>query len=158
MAYLFTRGIDIQAVNVVINFDFPKNSETYLHRVDSLYYSENKDSMTLLHSMEKKTWIANSFCSTSITHDRVARGAQWTARGVRWTARWDGHREDMCRSRMGRANNSWDKGSTSRKQGTPSTFMEMDVGAGRATRIAERELLGDVECGLGDGCQRSKEA
>eukprot|EP00996_Jenningsia_fusiforme_P001100 NODE_2004_length_1326_cov_92.252937_g1820_i0.p1 GENE.NODE_2004_length_1326_cov_92.252937_g1820_i0~~NODE_2004_length_1326_cov_92.252937_g1820_i0.p1 ORF type:complete len:414 (+),score=60.47 NODE_2004_length_1326_cov_92.252937_g1820_i0:69-1244(+) len=30
---LFTRGIDIQAVNVVINFDFPKNSETYLHRI-----------------------------------------------------------------------------------------------------------------------------
>jgi ATP-dependent RNA helicase DDX6/DHH1 len=30
---LLTRGIDIQAVNVVINFDFPKTSETYLHRV-----------------------------------------------------------------------------------------------------------------------------
>lgn len=30
---LFTRGIDIQSINVVINFDFPKNSETYLHRV-----------------------------------------------------------------------------------------------------------------------------
>jgi len=30
---LFTRGIDIQSVNVVINFDFPKNAETYLHRV-----------------------------------------------------------------------------------------------------------------------------
>ncbi|CAE1255531.1 DDX6 [Acanthosepion pharaonis] len=30
---LFTRGIDIQAVNVVINFDFPKYSETYLHRI-----------------------------------------------------------------------------------------------------------------------------
>lgn len=30
---LFTRGIDIQAVNVVINFDFPKSAETYLHRV-----------------------------------------------------------------------------------------------------------------------------
>jgi ATP-dependent RNA helicase DDX6/DHH1 len=30
---LITRGIDIQSVNVVINFDFPKNSETYLHRV-----------------------------------------------------------------------------------------------------------------------------
>jgi ATP-dependent RNA helicase DDX6/DHH1 len=28
-----TRGIDIQAVNVVINFDFPKNAETYLHRI-----------------------------------------------------------------------------------------------------------------------------
>ncbi|CAG9314961.1 unnamed protein product [Blepharisma stoltei] len=30
---LCTRGIDIQTVNVVINFDFPKNAETYLHRI-----------------------------------------------------------------------------------------------------------------------------
>mmetsp|Transcript_33738 Transcript_33738/g.53642 ORF Transcript_33738/g.53642 Transcript_33738/m.53642 type:complete len:458 (-) Transcript_33738:105-1478(-) len=30
---LFTRGIDIESVNIVINFDFPKNSETYLHRI-----------------------------------------------------------------------------------------------------------------------------
>lgn len=30
---LFTRGIDIPSVNVVINFDFPRNSETYLHRI-----------------------------------------------------------------------------------------------------------------------------
>lgn len=30
---LFTCGIDIQAVNVVINFDFPKIAETYLHRI-----------------------------------------------------------------------------------------------------------------------------
>mmetsp|Transcript_11970 Transcript_11970/g.18082 ORF Transcript_11970/g.18082 Transcript_11970/m.18082 type:complete len:577 (+) Transcript_11970:307-2037(+) len=30
---LFTRGIDIPSVNVVVNFDFPKNSETYLHRI-----------------------------------------------------------------------------------------------------------------------------
>jgi ATP-dependent RNA helicase DDX6/DHH1 len=30
---LLTRGIDIQSVNVVINFDFPKNSESYLHRI-----------------------------------------------------------------------------------------------------------------------------
>ncbi|ONM05270.1 DEAD-box ATP-dependent RNA helicase 8 [Zea mays] len=35
---LFTRGIDIQAVNVVINFDFPKTSETYLHRVPFLSF------------------------------------------------------------------------------------------------------------------------
>lgn len=33
IADLFTRGIDIQAVNVVINFDFPKMAETYLHRI-----------------------------------------------------------------------------------------------------------------------------
>ncbi|KAJ9124436.1 DExD/H-box ATP-dependent RNA helicase dhh1 [Naganishia onofrii] len=30
---LLTRGIDIQAVNVVINFDFPKTAESYLHRI-----------------------------------------------------------------------------------------------------------------------------
>lgn len=30
---LFTRGIDIPNVNVVINFDFPKKAETYLHRI-----------------------------------------------------------------------------------------------------------------------------
>lgn len=30
---LLTRGIDIQAVNVVFNFDFPKSAETYLHRI-----------------------------------------------------------------------------------------------------------------------------
>ena len=33
MLDLLTRGIDIQAVNVVINFDFPKTAETYLHRI-----------------------------------------------------------------------------------------------------------------------------
>ncbi|KAJ3101037.1 DExD/H-box ATP-dependent RNA helicase dhh1 [Phlyctochytrium planicorne] len=31
--HLVCSGIDIQAVNVVINFDFPKNAETYLHRI-----------------------------------------------------------------------------------------------------------------------------
>ena len=30
---LFTRGIDVQSVNVVINFDFPSVAETYLHRI-----------------------------------------------------------------------------------------------------------------------------
>ena len=30
---IFARGIDILSVNVVINFDFPRYSETYLHRI-----------------------------------------------------------------------------------------------------------------------------
>jgi len=30
---LFTRGIDVPTINVVINFDFPTTAETYLHRV-----------------------------------------------------------------------------------------------------------------------------
>ncbi|KAI7692851.1 hypothetical protein SSS_04102 [Sarcoptes scabiei] len=58
---LFTRGIDIQAVNVVINFDFPKMAETYLHRIGrsgrfghlgiaiNLITNEDRD---LLHKIE----------------------------------------------------------------------------------------------------------
>ena len=30
---VFARGIDIISVNVVINFDFPKQPDTYLHRI-----------------------------------------------------------------------------------------------------------------------------
>lgn len=30
---LFTRGIDVEGVNLSLNFDFPRSSETYLHRV-----------------------------------------------------------------------------------------------------------------------------
>mmetsp|Transcript_19266 Transcript_19266/g.29552 ORF Transcript_19266/g.29552 Transcript_19266/m.29552 type:complete len:231 (-) Transcript_19266:33-725(-) len=30
---IFGRGIDILSVNVVINFDFPRHSEAYLHRI-----------------------------------------------------------------------------------------------------------------------------
>jgi len=30
---LFARGIDVQQVNIVINFDVPKNVNTYLHRI-----------------------------------------------------------------------------------------------------------------------------
>jgi ATP-dependent RNA helicase DDX6/DHH1 len=30
---IFTRGIDIKTLNVVINFDFPRSANTYLHRI-----------------------------------------------------------------------------------------------------------------------------
>ena len=30
---LFGRGIDIEKVNLVINYDFPRQSDEYLHRV-----------------------------------------------------------------------------------------------------------------------------
>ena len=30
---LFARGIDVQQVNIVINFDIPKSEHTYLHRI-----------------------------------------------------------------------------------------------------------------------------
>ena len=30
---IFARGIDIERVNIVINYDIPDNSDSYLHRV-----------------------------------------------------------------------------------------------------------------------------
>lgn len=30
---LFSRGIDIQDINLVINYDMPESTETYLHRI-----------------------------------------------------------------------------------------------------------------------------
>ena len=33
LADWLTRDTDIQAVNLVLRFDFPKTSETYLHRI-----------------------------------------------------------------------------------------------------------------------------
>ena len=30
---ILSRGIDIQQVSLVINFDLPKNKETYIHRI-----------------------------------------------------------------------------------------------------------------------------
>ncbi len=32
------RGIDIERVNIVINFDMPESSDTYLHRVIFKYF------------------------------------------------------------------------------------------------------------------------
>ena len=32
---LFGRGMDIERVNIVFNYDMPENSDTYLHRVRS---------------------------------------------------------------------------------------------------------------------------
>lgn len=32
---VLARGIDIEKVNVVINYDMPRDSDTYLHRVRS---------------------------------------------------------------------------------------------------------------------------
>lgn len=31
---LFGRGMDIERVNIVFNYDMPENSDTYLHRVN----------------------------------------------------------------------------------------------------------------------------
>ena len=33
---LFGRGIDIERVNIVINYDMPESSDTYMHRVSAI--------------------------------------------------------------------------------------------------------------------------
>ena len=35
---IFGRGMDIERVNIVINYDMPENSDTYLHRVRAFAY------------------------------------------------------------------------------------------------------------------------
>lgn len=41
---LFGRGMDIERVNIVFNYDMPEDSDTYLHRVfmhDVLWHISN---------------------------------------------------------------------------------------------------------------------
>jgi hypothetical protein len=38
---VLARGIDIEKVNVVINYDMPRDSDTYLHRVTTFKFFEN---------------------------------------------------------------------------------------------------------------------
>ena len=34
---VFGRGIDVERVNIVINYDMPENSDSYLHRVHNFF-------------------------------------------------------------------------------------------------------------------------
>ena len=34
---LFGRGMDIERVNIVFNYDMPEDSDTYLHRVRTIF-------------------------------------------------------------------------------------------------------------------------
>ena len=34
---LFGRGMDIERVNIVFNYDMPDDSDTYLHRVSEIF-------------------------------------------------------------------------------------------------------------------------
>lgn len=53
---LFGRGMDIERVNIVINYDIPEDSDTYLHRVTlvSNRSLEREDSAP-------KVWLSRSF-------------------------------------------------------------------------------------------------
>ena len=84
-ADLFTRGIDIQAVNVVINFDFPKNSETYLHRVSPCASAHLPGSMC---SRQPEMSLLTLILSTPALPDVTScleRPASLCAGGAVWT-------------------------------------------------------------------------
>lgn len=53
---VFGRGIDIERVNIVINYDMPENSDTYLHRVGRAGRFGTKGlAITFVSADEKKT-------------------------------------------------------------------------------------------------------
>lgn len=61
---LFARGIDIERVNIVINYDFPGDDDTYLHRVGragrfgtkglAISFVSEEDDSTVLAAVQKK--------------------------------------------------------------------------------------------------------
>merc|ERR1712014_250212 len=61
---LFGRGIDIERVNIVVNYDMPEDSDSYLHRVGragrfgtkglAITFSSNDDDSEVLSSVQKR--------------------------------------------------------------------------------------------------------
>ena len=40
---VFARGVDVERVNIVINYDIPKDTDTYLHKVKIISRLEEQD-------------------------------------------------------------------------------------------------------------------
>jgi len=57
---IFGRGIDMERVNVVINYDMPENSDTYLHRVGRAGRFGTKGLAISFVSSEKDAGVLNS--------------------------------------------------------------------------------------------------
>ena len=52
---LFARGIDIERVNLVVNYDMPESSDTYLHRVGRAgRYNTKGIAVTFVTTKEEK--------------------------------------------------------------------------------------------------------
>ena len=65
---LFGRGMDIERVNIVFNYDMPEDSDTYLHRV-SIFYNQFHFSLIC--------------CSiTHIVYIQVARAGRFGTKGL----------------------------------------------------------------------------
>lgn len=47
---LLARGIDVQQVNLVINYDLPTNRENYIHRYDKFYIFKMDNNFSLFYN------------------------------------------------------------------------------------------------------------
>jgi ATP-dependent RNA helicase UAP56/SUB2 len=66
---LVARGIDIERVNIVINYDMPESADTYLHRVGRAGRFGTKGLAITFISSEEDSAVLNS------VHERFEAGA-----------------------------------------------------------------------------------
>jgi len=73
---LFGRGIDIEKVNVVVNYDMPSDSDSYLHRVGragrfgtkglAITFSSSEEDTTVLKDVQSRFEVSISECPEQI--------------------------------------------------------------------------------------------
>ena len=59
---LFGRGMDIERVNIVFNYDMPEDSDTYLHRVRSHTHIPAQLVHTHLHRVHTRICTGHTPC------------------------------------------------------------------------------------------------
>jgi hypothetical protein len=53
---IFGRGVDFEGVNVIINYDMPDSSDSYLHRVN-IFFILILYRLDVLEDLELKEWL-----------------------------------------------------------------------------------------------------
>lgn len=75
---VFGRGIDIERINLAINYDLPADADSYLHRVGragrfgtkglSISFVSNEDDEKVLKEIEKRFEVALPYVPTHYSH------------------------------------------------------------------------------------------
>lgn len=68
---VLARGIDIEKVNVVINYDMPRDSDTYLHRV-----SQSDSDLIFFRSEEQEDSTLRAWLSASSPETETAKSSR----------------------------------------------------------------------------------
>ena len=76
---VFGRGIDIERINLAINYDLPDNADSYLHRVGragrfgtkglSISFVSSEADQDVLKAIEKRFEVALPYVSSTATFD-----------------------------------------------------------------------------------------